>query len=416
MPVIKTLHAREILDSRGNPTVEVMCALISGASAVAAVPSGASTGVHEAMELRDGDRSRYNGKGVLNAVEHVNKNIFERVVGQEFDQSALDCMLIELDGTENKSRLGANAMLGTSLAFARAYAMERNIELYEYLGSLAGNHAFALPMPALNVINGGKHADSGLDIQEFMLLPAGFDTFARKIQAGAEIIAALKNVLTGDGHSTSVGDEGGFAPKLSSNEEAFEYLERAIQKAGYTFEQIKIGIDAAASSFYTNGMYRMTAGGTTVERSTADMVAWYRELVKNHPIISIEDGFAEDDWDGFAMLTKEMGDMVTIVGDDLTVTNSKRIGEAVERQAINSVLIKPNQIGTLTETLEAIKLTNDNGWKPFISHRSGETTDTFIADLAVGLAAPYIKAGSLARGERVCKYNRLTEIEAQLKK
>jgi enolase len=414
MATIQSVRAREILDSRGNPTIEVLCRLMSGTHAHAMVPSGASTGVHEAHELRDGDAARYRGLGVLRAVEHVNQEINQRIGNTEFDQVHLDTALRDLDGTANKSGLGANAILGVSLAFARAAAIEKGIPLYTYLGSLVGNSSYSLPTPHLNVINGGKHADSGLDIQEFMLAPVGFDVFARKIQAGAEIITALKKLLEGQGYATSVGDEGGFAPKLASNEGALDVLIEAIESAGYTTEQIKIGIDAAASSFYKDGTYVLRAGEATVGRSSADMVAWYASLVERYPIISIEDGLAEDDWEGFVSLTEKLGTKITIVGDDLTVTNVKRIKEAAERKAINSVLIKPNQIGTLTETLEAITLTTKLGWTPFMSHRSGETTDTFIADLAVGLACPSIKAGSLSRGERVAKYNRLMEIESHL--
>jgi enolase len=433
MSKIKSLKAREIIDSRGNPTVEVLCELESGAKVVAAVPSGASTGIHEALELRDGDKKRYNGLGVFNAVKNINGEIFNHVKGKELDQKSLDQSLIKLDGTANKSRLGANAILGVSLAFARACAKENGIELYEYLNNLGlsdsqdsrlrgndkkinDNKVLNLPQPAFNIINGGKHADSGLDIQEFMLIPRDFSSFKEKVRAASEIISSLKKILKGKGCVVSVGDEGGFAPQLSSNEEAFDLIVQAIKDAGYTLDKVKIGIDSAASSFYKDGKYNLRIAGKEKKMSSDEMVDWYETLTKKYPIISIEDGLAEDDFDGFAKLTAKLGDKVTIVGDDLTVTNVKRIQMAIEKKAINSVLIKVNQIGTLTETIEAIQLTKKQGWIPFVSHRSGETTDTFIADLAVGLSCPFIKSGSLVRGERVCKYNRLMEVEENITK
>ncbi len=416
MVKIRKVNAIEILDSRDNPTIEVSCELQNGILEKASVPSGASTGIHEAHELRDGDMSRYNGLGVLQAMNNVNIEINEFLQDKEFDQKSLDESLIKLDGTENKSRLGANAILGVSLAFARAYAKEQKVELYEYLGRLVGNKDFKLPQPMLNIMNGGKHADSGLDFQEFTIAPIGFDSFHRKIQAGTEIISALKKILENKGYAISVGDEGGFAPKLNSNEEVFEILEEAIKNAGYSFEQIKIGIDAAASSFYKDGMYRLKIAGVQENKTNTEMIDWYEKLVSKYPIIFIEDGLAQDDWEGFAELNKRLGNKIKIVGDDLTVTNVERIKMAIEKKAVNSVLIKLNQIGTLTETLEAIKLTKEQGWIPFISHRSGETEDTFIADLAVGTTCEYIKAGSLIRGERVVKYNRLMEIENILNK
>ena len=418
---IKSLQAREIIDSRGNPTVEVLCELESGAKAVAAVPSGASTGVHEALELRDGDKKRYNGLGVLNAVKNVNEEIFNFVKGKEFDQKSLDSAMIELDGTPNKSKLGANAILGVSLSFARACAKENKVELYEYLHNITGNSnsnyqssIFSLPQPAFNIINGGKHADSGLDIQEFMLIPRDFSSFKEKVRAASEIISSLRKILKDKGDVISVGDEGGFAPQLGSNEEALDVIIQGIKDAGYSTDKVKIGIDSAASSFYKDGKYNLRIAGKEKSMSSDDMVAWYESLVKKYPIISIEDGLAEDDFDGFAKLTAKLGDKITIIGDDLTVTNVKRIHMAIDKKAINSVLIKVNQIGTLTETVEAIQLTKKQGWIPFVSHRSGETTDTFIADLAVGLSCPFIKSGSLVRGERVCKYNRLMEVEEKL--
>jgi enolase len=421
MSKITSLKSREIIDSRGNPTVEVACGLESGVKGVAGVPSGASTGIHEALELRDGDKKRYNGLGVINAVKNVNDEIFNHVKGKEFDQKSLDESVIRLDGTENKSRLGANAILGVSLAFARACAKENKVELYEYLHNITGNSnsnyqssIFSLPQPAFNIINGGKHADSGLDVQEFMLIPKNSSSFKEKVRAASEIISSLKKILKGKGDVVSVGDEGGFAPQLGSNEEALDLIVEAIQSAGYSLDQVKIGIDSAASSFYKDGKYVLRIAGKEQNMASDDMVDWYETLVKKYPIISIEDGLAEDDFDGFAKLTAKLGDKITIVGDDLTVTNVKRIQMAIEKKAVNSVLIKVNQIGTLTETVEAIQLTKKQGWIPFVSHRSGETTDTFIADLAVGLVCPFIKSGSLVRGERVCKYNRLMEIEEGL--
>ena len=414
MSKITSLKASEIIDSRGNPTIEVVCELESGAKAVAAVPSGASTGIHEALELRDGDKKRYNGLGVLTAVKNVNDEIFNHVKGKEFDQKSLDESVIKLDDTPNKSRLGANAILGVSLAFARACAKENKVELYEHLGNLAVNKDFNLPQPAFNIINGGKHADSGLDIQEFMLIPRDFSSFKEKVRAASEIITFLRNILKEKGDVISVGDEGGFAPQLGSNEEALDLIVQAIKDAGYSLDQVKIGIDSAASSFYKDGKYILRIAGKEKKMSSDEMIDWYEELIKKYPIISIEDGLAEDDFDGFAKLTAKLGDKVTVVGDDLTVTNVKRIQMAIEKKAINSVLIKVNQIGTLTETIEAIQLTKKQGWIPFVSHRSGETTDTFIADLAVGLSCPFIKSGSLVRGERVCKYNRLMEIEDKI--
>lgn len=414
MTTIQSVSAREILDSRGKPTLEVTCTLASGIVALASVPSGASTGIHEALELRDGDTTRYGGQGVLTAVGHVNGELNTLLAGTRHDQRSLDAAMIAADGTENKSRFGANAILGVSLAFARAAAQEAEKELYVYIGDLAGNTTYRLPEPMLNVINGGQHADSGLDIQEFMLGPIGFDTFARKIQAGAEVITALKKILSSKGYAVGVGDEGGFAPKLTSNEEAFGYLEQAITDAGYTFDQIKIALDVASSSFYDNGAYLMKIAGVSGSRTSAEMIAWYASLIEKHPIISIEDALAEDDWAGFATLTEKLGNKLQIVGDDLTVTNPKRIEMAIAQKSINAVLIKLNQIGSLSETIDAIQMTKQAGWVPFVSHRSGETTDTFIADLAVGLDCTYIKAGSLARGERICKYNRLLEIEASL--
>ena len=413
MVKIKSVSARQILDSRGKPTIEVSLSS-SNFKEVASVPSGASTGIHEALELRDGDPKYYAGLSVNQAISNVQKEIAEKIIDKEFDQKTLDQFLIDLDGTPNKSKLGANAILGVSMAFAKVEAKEEGLELYEYLAKLAENKNYKFPVPMLNIINGGQHADSGLDIQEFMLGPVGFDSFKEKIRVGAEVIYALRKILKDKGYTVSVGDEGGFAPKLETNEEALELMVMAIEKAGYTKDQVKIGMDAAASSFYEDGKYNLKINGELKSLSSEEMVAWYKDLTEKYPIISIEDGLAEDDWEGFNLLTKTLGSKITIVGDDLLVTNIKRIKTAIEKEAVNSVLIKLNQIGTVTETIEAITLAQKQGWSPFVSHRSGETTDTFIADLSVGLACPFIKSGSLVRGERVCKYNRIMEIEDSL--
>ena len=413
MVKIKSVSARQILDSRGKPTIEVSLSS-SNFKEVASVPSGASTGIHEALELRDGDPKYYAGLSVNQAISNVQKEIAEKIIDKEFDQKTLDQFLIDLDGTPNKSKLGANAILGVSMAFAKVEAKEEGLELYEYLAKLAENKNYKFPVPMLNIINGGQHADSGLDIQEFMLGPVGFDSFKEKIRVGAEVIYALRKILKDKGYTVSVGDEGGFAPKLETNEEALELMVMAIEKAGYTRDQVKIGMDAAASSFYENGKYKLKINGELKSLSSEEIVAWYKDLTEKYPIISIEDGLAEDDWEGFNLLTKTLGSKITIVGDDLLVTNIKRIKTAIEKEAVNSVLIKLNQIGTVTETIEAITLAQKQGWSPFVSHRSGETTDTFIADLSVGLACPFIKSGSLVRGERVCKYNRIMEMEDNL--
>ncbi len=416
MQKIAFLSAREILDSRGNPTISVELHLENGSIGIAAVPSGASTGKYEAVELRDEDPSRYRGKGVLKAVHNVEGKIRETIMNKEFDQTSLDKFLIDLDGTENKANLGANAILGVSMAFARASADAEHQELYEYLNSLIGDTEMKLPQPMFNVINGGKHADSGLDIQEFMLAPIGFPDFHEKLRVGSEIFHTLADILKERGYKTSVGDEGGFAPELQSNEEALQLIVEAIEKAGYTIADVKIGLDCAASSFFNTEtkLYDLKIAGEKKNLKSDQLLVWYQEIVDMFPIILIEDAFAEDDWEGFQKFNKVLGDTITNVGDDLLVTNIKRIEQAIEKNAVNSVLIKLNQIGTVTETIDAVRMTKAQGWKPFVSHRSGETEDTFIADLSVGLACPLIKSGSLSRTERICKYNRLMLIEERV--
>jgi enolase len=414
--IITTIDAREILDSRGMPTISVSITLASGVTALGQVPSGASTGVHEACELRDGDTARYGGRGVLKAVSHVQTEIREAITTKSLDQRELDTLLCELDGTENKSRLGANAILGVSLAFARAAALSEKKELYEYIGELSGNTTFTIPTPAFNIINGGKHADNGLDFQECMVVPVGLATFSEKLRAGSEIVMALKTILNTKRLSTGVGDEGGFAPILSGNKEAFILLEEAITNAGYTKESIGISADVAASSFYLDGAYHLHENGIETPHTSPELLEYYKKLFTSHHIISIEDPFAEDDWEGFTSFTNDFKNTCIVVGDDLTVTNTKRIEEAHKKNAITSVLIKPNQIGTVSETLDAIAKTRACGWAAFMSHRSGETTDDSIADIAVGAECAYIKSGAPVRGERVTKYNRLLEIEHILAK
>lgn len=412
---IDKLKAYEILDSRGNPTVEVELT-VGKITVSASVASGASTGIYEAVELRDGDPKRYNGKGVLKAVENVNKTIAEKIINTNISsQKKLDTLLIQLDGTENKGNLGANAILGVSLAFAKAMAQKKKMELYEYFGSLAGITEYKLPTPSFNIINGGKHADSGLDIQEFMIQPINFPNYHEKLRAGAEIFHALKKILAERGDITSVGDEGGFAPRLKTNEEGFAVIIEAIQKAGYTTDQVKIGIDAAASSFFQDGKYKIRKEDGEKYLSTDELVEWYGELVQKYPINSIEDGFEENDWKGFQKLNSKLGGKIINVGDDLLVTNIKKVKEAIRKNAVNSVLIKLNQIGTVTETIKTIQLAKSKNWIPFVSHRSGETEDTYIADLAVGLSCEFIKTGAPSRSERLAKYNRLLRIEEKLK-
>lgn len=416
MSKIKSVTAREILDSRGNPTVEVDMVLSDGSFGRASIPSGASTGSHEAVELRDGDPKRYGGKGVSKAVAHVNGPIGKALKGKEFDQKKLDRRLIELDGTANKSRLGANAILGASLAFAGASAASMKRPLHVYFNKIAkiGN-TVRLPVPMMNIINGGKHAENSADIQEFMIVPAGFKTFKEALRAGDEIFHALKKILHDQKMATTVGDEGGFAPSLPSNEAALDIIMQAIKSAGYAAgKNIMIAIDAAATEFYKDGIYTLVRDNKT--KTTQEMISWYEGLIKKYPIISIEDGLAEDDWDGYAVLTEKIGKKVQLVGDDLFVTNIGRLSQGIEKRACNSILIKLNQIGTVSETIDAIILAKKAGYTAVISHRSGETEDTAIADFAVGTGVGQIKTGSLSRTERVAKYNQLLRIEEQLGK
>jgi enolase len=413
MSTIKGVKAREILDSRGNPTLEMEVELKDGTKGVAAVPSGASTGKHEALERRDGDKKRFNGMGVLKAVASVNGAIAETISGMSaLDQRKIDNALIKLDGTPDKSRLGANAILGTSLAVARAAASSKNMPLYRYLNNAS---TYTLPVPMMNILNGGRHAENSTDLQEFMVMPAGVASFSRAIQMSTEVYHALKKVLKGKELNTNVGDEGGFAPSLPSNKDAVEAVLAAIESAGYKpGKDCFIALDAAASEFYKNGKYVLAREGRTF--TSKEIVDFYVKWVKNYPIISIEDGLAEDDWEGWPLLTKKLGDKVQIVGDDLYVTNVQRLNRGIEMKASNAILIKPNQIGTLTETIEAIETARKNGWAAIVSHRSGETEDTTIADLAVGLGTGQIKAGAPCRSERTAKYNRLLKIEADLGK
>jgi len=408
---IEMVRAREILDSRGNPTVEVEVHLADGTIGVAAVPSGASTGAHEAWELRDEDPSRYLGKGVLRAVENVNTRIAEELVGWDaLDQVGIDEALLSMDGTENKRELGANAILGVSLAVAVAAARSLGLPLYRYLG---GVEARVLPVPMMNILNGGKHADDSADLQEFLILPVGAPSFAEALRWGAEVYHHLKRVLRKRGYSTNVGDEGGFAPNLRSNQEAIELILEAIQAAGYTpGEQIALGLDAAASELFQDGAYVLRKEGRTLR--APELVELYARWVEQYPILSIEDGMAEDDWDGWRQLAERLGDRVQLVGDDLLVTNVNRIRRAIAERACNALLCKVNQIGTLTEAIQAARLAQRAGWGLIISHRSGETEDTFIADLAVALNAGQIKTGAPCRSDRVAKYNRLLRIEEEL--
>lgn len=418
MSKIKKVFAREILDSRGNPTVEVEVELESGVKAMAAVPSGASTGTFEALELRDGDKKRFGGLGVLKAVENVNQKIQKAVVGMEVsEQEAIDQKMLELDGTENKTNLGANAILGVSLAVCRAAATEQNLPLYKYISKTykLKTTSYKLPMPMFNVINGGKHSDSGLSIQEYKIVPNGIKSFREQFRAGSEIFHKLKDILASEGQSVAVGDEGGFAPRLESNSKPLELMNRAIEEAGYKKgTQVNTGIDAAASSFFDEkeGQYIFKPESNGITREM--LVNIYNEWIAKYNVISVEDGLQEQDWEGWRAMNKKIGDRVMTIGDDLLVTNVKRLEIAIKEKACNSVLIKVNQIGSLTETINCIKLAKKNKMKIVISHRSGETTDDFISDLAVGVGAEYMKSGSLSRGERICKYNRLLRIEEEL--
>jgi enolase len=411
---IKDVNAREILDSRGNPTVEVDVTLEDGSFGRASVPSGASTGEHEAVELRDGDKSRYMGKGTLKAVKNVNGEIRKAVKGKDaLKQGELDQFLIDLDGTPNKGRLGANAILGLSLAAAKASAVSKGMPLYKYIG---GQKAKTLPVPMMNILNGGSHADNNVDLQEFMIMPIGASSFKEGLRWGAEVFHNLKKILHDKKLSTAVGDEGGFAPDLRSNEEAVDSIIAAIEKAGYKAgKDVSIALDPAASSFYENGKYILEAEPKK-ENSSDDMIEFYSRWVGKYPIISIEDGLAEDDWDGWKRMTEKMGKSIQLVGDDLFVTNVKRLRIGIEKRVANSILIKLNQIGTLTETLDAIDLARSHGYTAVVSHRSGETEDTTISHLVVAMNTGQIKTGSICRSERICKYNELLRIEEELGK
>lgn len=413
MSYISGIYARQILDSRGNPTVEVDVVTINGVLGRAAVPSGASTGIHEAMELRDGDKSIYLGKGVLKAVNNVNTLINDALNGMDiFDQKAIDTALIKLDGTPNKSNLGANAILGTSLAVAKAAAQEANLSLFKYVGGVG---AVTMPVPMMNILNGGSHADNLIDIQEFMVMPFGASSFSEGLRWGTEVFHNLKSVLKSKGMSTNVGDEGGFAPSLGSNEEAIQVVIEAVEKAGFKLgHDMYIALDAASSEFYKTdkGVYHFESTGE--ERTAAEMVAYWEDWTKKYPIISIEDGLAEDDWAGWKLATEKMGDKVQLVGDDLFVTNTKRLSRGINEGIANSILVKVNQIGSLTETIEAVQMATRNSYTSVMSHRSGETEDSTIADLAVALNCGQIKTGSASRSDRMAKYNQLLRIEEEL--
>ncbi len=414
MSVILDIRSREILDSRGNPTVEVEVITESGAFGRAAVPSGASTGKYEAVELRDGDKNRFMGKGVLNACKNIEEKITEALIGEDiFDQVLIDKTMLEIDGTDNKANLGANAILGVSMAVAKAAAMESGQPLYRYLG---GVNAHVLPVPMMNILNGGSHADNSIDFQEFMIMPLAAETFSESLRMGTEVFHTLKGVLKGKGYSTNVGDEGGFAPNIKSNQEAIEIVLSAIEKAGYKpGEEIMISMDAAASEFYLEDEKVYHFHQSTGEKLTSsEMVSYWQDWVKKYPILSIEDGLHEDDWSGWKQMTTKLGDKIQLVGDDLFVTNTTRLMRGINEEIANSILIKVNQIGTLTETIEAVRLATRNGYTSVMSHRSGETEDTTIADLAVALNTGQIKTGSASRSDRIAKYNQLLRIEEEL--
>ncbi len=419
MPAYQVIHARQILDSRGSPTVEVEVLLTDGSLGRAAVPSGASTGAHEAVELRDGDREHYFGKGVTKAVANVDEKIGPAIVDDDldpFDQAAVDRYLIEMDGTENKGKLGANAILGVSLATAKACAVSRGSYLYEYISEyIGGRDHNILPVPMMNILNGGKHADNNVDLQEFMIMPVGAENFYTALQMGAEVFGHLKKVLEAKGYSTAVGDEGGFAPNLRSNEEALEVIMEAIDKSGYQREKhLMIALDPASTEFFDadSGTYNLAAENRRL--SSDEMIDYYAGLCDRYPIISIEDGLAEDDWEGWRKLTARLGDKIQLVGDDLYVTNPKRLARGIKEKSTNSILIKLNQIGTLTETLDTIGMAQRAGFTAVVSHRSGETEDTTIADISVATGAGQIKTGSMCRTDRICKYNQLLRIEETL--
>jgi len=414
MSTIQTIHAREVLDSRGNPTVEAEVTLADGSFGRAVAPSGASTGSLEALELRDGDKSRYLGKGTLTAVNNVNTVIAEALKGKDAtDQRAIDKVMLDLDGTDNKSRLGANSILAVSLAASKAAADSKGVPLYQHYAELFGNNTYTMPVPQMNIINGGEHADNSIDFQEFMILPTGLPSFSEALRAGAEIFHALKKVLHDKGLSTAVGDEGGFAPNLESNEAAVVVLMQAIKDAGYVpGDDILIGLDVASTEFYSDGKYTLEAEGKSL--NSKEFSEYLQAWVEKYPIITIEDGMAEDDWDGWADLTERVGEKVQLTGDDLFVTNTRIFKKGIDNNIANSILIKFNQIGSLTETFDAIQMAHDAGYKATISHRSGETEDTTIADLAVATSAGQIKTGSLCRSDRVAKYNQLLRIEQEL--
>ncbi len=420
MSKIVKIRGREILDSRGNPTVEVDVLLESGVLGRAAVPSGASTGEHEAVELRDGDKKRYLGKGVLKAVENVNAKIAPKITGMDsFSQTEIDKKIIELDGTKNKAAFGANAILGVSMAVCRASAAEKKMPLYKYIRSVYGisSRDYVLPVPMMNILNGGQHADNNVDLQEFMVFPKGAVNFREALRTGAEVFHNLKKVLKEKGYNTSVGDEGGFAPNLSSNEDALKNIVEAIDRAGYApGKDVYIALDPASSSFFENGKYILEGEKNNKEKTSESMVDFYADLVSKYPIVSIEDGLAEDDWKGWKLMTDKLGSRIQIVGDDLFVTNIERLSMGIEKKTANSILIKLNQIGTLTETIATINMAHKANYTTVISHRSGETEDSFIADLAVAVNAGQIKTGSASRTDRICKYNQLLRIEEELGK
>jgi len=410
MVVIDDIYADEILDSRGNPTVRATVVLSDGTVASANVPSGASTGINEALELRDNDE-RFGGKGVRKACENVNTLIANELIGlSPYDQAEIDNIMLELDGTENKSKLGANAILGVSMAVARAAANSLHLPLFRYLG---GSNALVMPTPMLNIINGGAHADNDVDLQEYMIMPTGFDNFAEALRASSEVYHTLKKLLASDGHSTALGDEGGFAPNFKNNVEPIEYILKAIEKAGYKpGEDIVIALDAASSEFYKDGKYVLAGEGKTL--SAEEMVEFYEDLIKKYPIVSLEDGMAEEDWEGWKILTEKLGNKIQLVGDDVFVTNKKLLLKGIDLGVANSILIKLNQIGTVTETMQTMRLAYRNGYTCVVSHRSGETEDAFIADFAVAMNSGQIKTGAPARGERTAKYNRLLQIERSI--